>query len=51
MGLNTTLTVLDLSKNPLGDEGAIAMAQCLTVNSKLKSLALNDSKIESVGTS
>lgn len=48
---NTTLRLLDLSRNVLGNDGAIALAKVLEVNSTLQKLVLNDVIMGSRGAS
>ena len=47
--VNTTLTVLDLCGNNIGDAGATQLADCLRVNRTLTSLSLYVNRIGDVG--
>ncbi|XP_068699998.1 protein NLRC3-like isoform X2 [Montipora foliosa] len=49
LAVNTSLTTLHLSHNPIGAEGATSLSQALAVNTSLTTLDLSDNSIGSEG--
>ena len=47
--MNSSLTVVDLSYNGLGDSGALALSRCLRRNVQLTNLDITNNRISAVG--